>query len=231
MSENKKKQLLVISDTEDKNIKDKISLSETSKESFTMKPRKGFVQIIDKKTGEYLVKNQPCQFGGTGKNNLIVWNGREIIPQILFDKDRILDSGEKDLRIRWLSIGSGGADATNPLVPIAPTTEDIALVHEEIIDAQKAGEEYADEGRKKPFDNISFEQDAENENRYLIAKVTTTITYDDANGVDLNELALWLSETNDPVTAQTFKMLARVTTSTIRIDEDRELIVLWYIYF
>jgi hypothetical protein len=228
MTEFKKKPIvLAIADNEIKNVKDKVSVSEKIPE--TLKPRKGFVQIIDKKTGEYLVKDKPCEFGGTGKNNLIVWQGREIIPQILFDKNRVADSGEKDLRVRWLSIGSGGADAVTPLVPIAPSTDNTQLVNEAIIDSTNPL--YTDGGRKKPFDSITFEQDTENENRYLIAKVTTTILYQDAIGVDLNEMALWLSNTNDPLEASVFKMLARVTTSTIRIDADRELIVLWYIYF
>lgn len=225
--DNRKRTLLVVADNEAKNLKDKVSISSSSDEC--LKPRKGFVQIYDKNTGECLVKDQPCEFGGTGKNNLIVWNGREIIPQILFDKDRVLDSGEKDLRVRWLSIGSGGADAVNKLVPIAPITTDTTLAHEEVIDATNPL--YTDSGKKKPFDSITFEQDAENENKYLIAKITTTILYADAINVDLNEMALWLSETNDPLTASTFELLARVTTSTIRIDASRELVILWYIYF
>lgn len=229
MSELTKKKpiVLAIADNESKNVWDKVTVSESKNE--TLKPRKGFVQIIDKKTGEYLVKDKPCEFGGTGKNNLVVWEGREVIPQILFEKNRVLDSGEKDLRVRWLSIGSGGADAVTPFNPIAPSTDNTQLVSEAIIDSTNPL--YTDGGRKKPFDSIVFEQDAENDNRYLIAKVTTTLLYQDANGVKLNEMALWLSETNDPLTASTFKMLARVTTSTILLDEDRELIVLWYIYF
>lgn len=224
----KKPKLLVIADNEAKNVKDKVCVSNSSDEC--LKPRKGFVQVYDKKTGECLIKNQPCEFGGTGKNNLIVWQGREIIPQILFDQNRTDGSGQKDLRIRWLSIGSGGADSVTPLSPIAPITTDTALSHEEVIDATNPL--YADEGKKKPFDSISFEQDSENENRYLIAKVTTTILYADAIGVNLNEMALWLSNTNDPLEEDpVFEMLARVTTSTIRIDADRELVVLWYIYF
>ena len=223
----KKPMVLAIADNESKNMWDKVSVSDSGSES--LKPRKGFVQIIDKKTGEYLVKDKPCEFGGTGKNNLIVWQGREIIPQVLFDKNRVLDSGEKDLRVRWLSIGSGGADAVTPFNPIAPSTDNTQLVSESIID--NTNPLYADGGRKKPFDSVTFEQDAENDNKYLIAKVTTTLLYQDAIGTKLNEMALWLSETDDPLTASTFKMLARVTTSTIELDADRELIVLWYIYF
>ena len=70
MTESKKKPIvLAIADNEIKNVKDKVSVSEKIPE--TLKPRKGFVQIIDKKTGEYLVKDKPCEFGGTGKNNLL----------------------------------------------------------------------------------------------------------------------------------------------------------------
>lgn len=191
--------------------------------------RKGFVQIIDKDTGEFLVKHAPCEFGGTGTSNLIVWQGREIVPQILFEKDRNLNSLQKDLRLRWLSVGSGGADAVNVLSPIAPDSPDFALNQEIIIDAGEIN--YADGGKKKYFDSVDFEQDSENDNRFLIGKATTTLKYDEANGYDLNEAGIWLSNSSDPNAAVTFELFARVTFSTIRKDDQRELVILWYFYF
>lgn len=227
---NKDRKILSINDKENKNIKDKweCEINRNEDQSFG-KPRKGFVSIIDKDTGEYLIDKKPCDFGGTGTNNMIVWNGREIIPQVLFDQDRNSGSGQKDLNIRWLSVGNGGADSVNVLDPIAPTSADITLNSETVIDA--ANSNYTDSGKKKPFDSITFEQDAENDNKYLIAKVTTTLLYAEANITDLSEAALWFSETNDPLSAATFELFARVTFSTIRKHENRELIILWYIYF
>jgi hypothetical protein len=221
------RKLIAIKDRENKNIDDKTSVQDIPYP--TGKPRKGFVSIIDKKTGEYLIKNKKCEFGGTGKENLIVWNGREIIPQILFNQDRDLNSEQKDLRIWWLSIGIGGADPINVLDPIAPDSIDTALSNEIVIDA--ANINYADSGKKKPFDVVSSEQDDENDDKYLIIRVTTTIVYEEANINDLNEAALWFSNSNDPSLADTFELFARVTFSTVRKHENRELIILWYIYF
>jgi len=223
------RKIISIDDKQAKNFDDKVECQVNSSDDGSAKPRKGFVSIIDKDSGEFLIKDKPCDFGGTGKNNLIVWQGREIIPQIIFDKDRDLNSGQKDLNVRWLSLGTGGADAINVLDPIAPTSQNFALVNEIVIDA--ANPLYTDAKKKKPFDSIAFEQDAENENRYLVAKLTTTILYAEANGNDLNEAALWFSNSADPLASNVFQMFARVTFSTIRKHENRELIILWYIYF
>lgn len=226
----KDRKILSINDNESGNLKDKweCEINKSDDQSFG-KPRKGFVSIMDKETGECLVDKKPCDFGGTGTDNMIVWNGREIIPQVLFDQDRNSGSGQKDLNIRWLSVGNGGADSVNVLDPIAPDSTDIALNSETVIDA--ANSNYTDAGKKKPFDSISFEQDAENDHKYLIVKATTTLLYEESNIVDLSEAALWFSETNDPLSASTFELFARVTFSTIRKHENRELIILWYIYF
>jgi hypothetical protein len=225
----KDKKLIAIADRENKNIDDSTMCITETPDLSMGKPRKGFVSIIDKETGEYLIKNKKCEFGGTGKENLIVWNGREIIPQVLFHQDRNTGSLQKDLRIWWLSTGIGGADPINVLDPIAPDSPDVALNNEIVIDA--ANINYADLGKKKPFDSVSFEQDDENDNRFLITRVTTTILYEEANINDLNEAALWLSNSDDPNLATTFELFARVTFSTVRKHENRELIILWYIYF
>jgi len=224
------RKILHIDDKESKNLKDEFSCSVNEPEdSTTAKPRRGFVSILDKETGECLVDKKPCDFGGTGTDNMIVWNGREIIPQVLFDKDRNASSGQKDLNIRWLSLGTGGCDAVNVLDPIAPDSPDVSLNAEIVIDDTNAN--YTDSGKKKPFDSVEFEQDAENANRHLIVKVTTTILYAEANINDLSEAALWFSDTNDPLSASVFELFARVTFSTIRKHENRELVILWYIYF
>lgn len=204
----------------------------------TAKPRRGFVQIFDKDSGECLVKNQPCQFGGTGKNNMIVYAGRTVIPQILFDKNRVLDSGEKDMHIRYLSLGSGGASESKPLDPYTPSPEEEELACEEFIFNDESDLEaltsYADEGRKKPIGSVEFQNDPENtpENpRPLIAKAVTEIEYSEAVGVDINELGLWLSDSAVPGEASKYILFSKVNISTIRKGEDRALVVIWYIYF
>ena len=225
------RKLVVIDDVQGKNFKDEFKIENGGAPVVNCAPRAGFVTIMDKDSGEYLIKDKPCDFGGTGKNNLIVWNGREIIPQILFNQDRVLDSGQRDLKIRWLSLGVGGADATNVLEAVSPLSEDVELINEYVIDVNDV--DYADGGKKKRFDNqlITYEQDPENGNRYLVVKVTTTIKYTDALGADLSEFALWFSNGDTPQTATIFELFARVSMSTIRKCEDRELIILWYIYF
>jgi len=225
---NRTREIVSISDKENKNIHDEVTCTTSDGQTFG-KPRKGFVSIVDKATGEYLIKDKPCDFGGTGKNNLILWNGREIIPQILFDQNRNAGSGQKDLKIRWLSVGTGGADAVHPLDPVAPKSEDVGPYSEIVLDA---GNSNYVAGRKKPFDtSVSFIQDDENDNRWLIAQVTTTLLYAEGNTNDINEAVIWMSNSSNPTLATQMEAFARVTFSTIRKHPQRELVFLWYFYF
>lgn len=202
------------------------------------KPRRGFVSIIDKDSGDFLVKDKPCEFGGTGKSNMIVYAGRTVVPQVLFDKDRVLNSGERNLRIRYLSVGSGGASASNPLDPLTPDPEETGLTVEEYIYNDQSDLEalssYADGGKKKPIGTVEFQNDPENtpENPHpLIAKAITEIDYGEAVGVDISELGLWMGNSEVPGDADQFMLFSKVNISTIRKGEDRALIVIWYIYF
>jgi len=222
---NIKRQVIAISDNEQKNFYDKVKTKSI--------PYGGFVSIVDKKTGELLVDKKEFKLIDDtikGKDNLIVWSGREIVPQKLFNVDRISGSNEKDLFICWFGLGTGGADPLDPLNPISPDSSDTALNNEIVIDSSDPLN--ADGGRKKPFDaNIEFLQDTANGSKWLISKATITINDTDANGNDLSEAMLYLADTNDASTVTTFKAWARVTFSTIRKDSDRELIFLWFVYF
>lgn len=180
---------------------------------------KGFVELYDKETGENIIKKQ----------NLIVYESREIILQRMVNRNRVTNSGEKDLFINWISIGSGGALVTDPLNPIAPTLFDTGLVNQIVIDATNTS--YTSSGKLKPFDAIDILQDEANDDRYLIAKITTTIARSEANVNDINEAALWLTNSSDPVNATLNKLFSRVTFSTVRKDDNRELVLVWYLFF
>jgi hypothetical protein len=179
---------------------------------------KGFVEIVDKETGKLL-----------DKQNLIVYDGRETILQRALNFDRVTGSNEKDLYVSWLSVGTGGALTTDPLNPIAPNINDSGLSNQIVIDPNNTT--YADGGRKKNFDSIEILMDDSNDNRYLIAKLTTTILRDEANVYDLNEAALWLSNSHLAANATTFKLFSRVTFSTVRKDQNREIVLIWYLFF
>lgn len=78
----------------------------------------------------------------------------------------------------------------------------------------------------------------------LVAKITTTITADECNDdvtgthqwpsgtyyQDINEAGLFAALAT-PTVSNPPEIFARVTFSTIRKDEDRELVFTWYVYF
>lgn len=207
-----KNKKIILMDNQRKHIKDKCV--ETSDKS----RMKGWVEIYDKNNGQLL-----------SKSNLIVYSGREIALQRILNKDRVDGSLQKDLFVTWLSVGTGGATPGDILNPVPPNPTDTALTNEVVLNV--ADPTFADNFKKHPINSIVYEQDPENENKFLIGKLTTTIGSNDANGYDINEAALWLSETDDPTTAATFILWAKVTFSTIRKSSERELSFVWYLFF
>jgi len=178
---------------------------------------KGAVEITD-------------QFGNKlfSKDNLIVYAGRIIFGQILFNIDRIGGSGDKDLFLSWVSIGTGGADPADPLTPYTPDLTDTTLGTEIVMNASDPLT--ADNGKKRKFDSLEVLQDSNNNNEYLIFKSTTTIDRNSANGENINEAGLWLADTDDPNTVSRFQLASRITFPTIAKTNQLELILSWY-YF
>lgn len=163
------------------------------------------------------------------KKNLIVYSGRTIFAQNLFNYARIGGSGDKDLFLSWVSIGSGGADPADPLTPYTPDLTDTGLGTEVIMNASDPLT--ADSGKKRKFDSIEILQDSNNNDEYLIVKTTTTIDRNAANGNNINEAGLWLADTDDPAAVTRFVLASRITFPTIVKNNQLELILSWYYFF
>lgn len=182
----------------------------------------GFVTIYERRKHSNFLKL-------LGKHNLILYCGREWLLQRAVNKAIISGTEDPSLFIAWFSVGTGGATTTSPFTPIDPELTDTSLANEIIINASDTA--LADGGRKHPFDTITFSQDPNNNDKYLIAEIDTTLGYDDANGYYLNEAGLVISNSNDPTIASIFKLFARCTFSTIEKDNTRELLFRWKLYF
>lgn len=179
---------------------------------------KGYVEIYES------VEDGDDQL--VGKSNLVVYAGREYIAERIFNVDNASTAFDPTYFITWFGLGTGASG--DVLAPDAPVSTDTGLATEIVIDVVGSG--YADSGKKKPFDApVVYEQDGANNNSYLICKVTTTVTSTDANGNNLNEAALWLSD-DASGSAANFALFSRVTFPTIVKDISRTLIFVWYIY-
>jgi len=162
-------------------------------------------------------------------SNLIVYVGREWVQEKIFNVDNGSTPTNNTHGIYWASFGSGGAPASDPLNPTPPTNVDTGLASEIVINSSNAN--YADAGKKYPvWGNTEFQQDGANDNRYLITKITLTLDENDANGENINEAALWISESYDPSTASQFYLFARATFPTIAKTSSLVLQIEWYIF-
>ncbi len=171
-----------------------------------------------------------------GKNNLVVYQAREWIAERILNTNNASTSTTPAMWINWLGVGSGGApvgDPLNPNTPVSTNTDlDTALpIHATDTNcADFDGSDYY----KHPFDSIEYQQDASNNNEYLIAKITTTIGTDDANdsgSQNLNEAGLFVSDSDAGGASGPFYLFSRVTFPTIVKDITRQLMFIWYIYF
>lgn len=206
-------------------IKDRISKKE--------KRPKGHVEIFETK------KKKKTKLVDT--SNLVLYEGRNWLMKRAFNQ---LESSQGtpgvNSYISWLGLGTGGATA-DILVPLNPTLTDNGLKSQIVINASDSS--CANNGKLHPFDNIEFEEDIDNQNEKLIASITTTIGENDANGpqgstgasayYDINEAGLFISNSHlssnfDP---DSLKLFARVTFSTIRKFDERQLVFIWKIYF
>jgi len=222
-----------IFDNQKRNMGDALSAGEK-------RPR-GHVEIFDKRSGERIGFSDNVSFPTLNKigdrENLIVYSGRTWLMQRSFNQDLIPSSNESNRYISWFGLGTGGATPGDPLNPVAPTSTDTVLDTPAIINTSDAN--VANSGYQHPFDSIVYEQDSSNDNQYLISKVTTTISNNDANGptgssyYDLSEAGLYISDSNvaTSMTPASLILFARVTYSTIRKHNEREIVFIWSIYF
>jgi hypothetical protein len=184
----------------------------------------GFVEIFEKDEDG----NQKL----VSKSNLVLYKGREWIASRLVNISNPNVTMTKEMFISWLGVGTGGAPIADPLNPISPNSADLNLLTE--IPFNATSTEYADFRSaayyKHPFDSIVFEQDVQNDNKFLILNITTTIGTDDCNGANINEAALFLSTSLAPAFAGPFSIFSKITFPTIVKSDTRQLVFVWYIY-
>jgi len=172
-------------------------------------------------------------------------------------------AGNKDMWLNWFGLGQGAADTEcspgsgDVFAPDPPTNEDEELACPVMInasdascadyhivgdpsypggDCQGTGGLYPDTGcYKHPFDNIAFEQDNLNDNKWLVIKLSIIIGLLDANGSGtsgqpLNEAGLYTSASNAGGYSGDFALFARVTFPTLLKDSTRRLQFVWYLF-
>jgi len=187
----------------------------------------GYVEIYDVKSdgNKQLI----------GKHNLVVYQGREWLVERAFNTNNASVTTTPTEFISWLGLGDGGAPIGDPLNPTAPVSTDTDLSNEIFINTTDTTctDWRVSAFYKKPFDSLTFEQDAGNGNKYLIAKVTTTIASADSNGENINEAGLYVCTSSAGGVGNTgpWDLFSRVTFSTIAKTSARQLVLIWYIYF
>lgn len=167
------------------------------------------------------------------KSNLVVYDGRELITQKIFDLENTHVDTDKDEFLYWFGLGSGGVNPADPFDPVPPVNSDTDLYEEIPISATDTTCADFHDGAyyKHPFDSVVFEQDSDNDGKYLIAKVITTIDTDDANDEEVSEAGLFSNLSNAGGALVPFHLFARVTFPTILKTNVRRLTFVWYLYF
>jgi len=186
------------------------------------------------------------------KSNLVVYFGREMLAQRLVNVDNPFVTPTKDEWVQWFGVGDGGVRPADPLDPTPPINSDEALYSPVMIsdttsalyaDFHNAGdpipnstELYPSTGfYKKIFDQeptnqIEFQTDILNDDRYLVIKITTTIGANDANGQQLSEAGLFSAASSTGGYNGQFSLFARVTYPSLIKTAERRLIFVWYLY-
>jgi len=195
---------------------------------------KGFVEIYD------VQPNGKKKL--IGRNNLIVYIGREQLAQRLVNKNNP-DPGvtsTKDEFLCWFGLGTGGVIPGDPLNPQPPALTDTDLYSLVMINATDSSAadywaipdaDHLEVGYYKiPFDEITFEQDPLNDDKWLAIKIKTTVGVDDANGKQLSEAGLYTAESSSGGYGGPFTLFARVTYPSIVKTVDRRLIYYWYLF-
>lgn len=186
----------------------------------------GYVEIyeVDKKTGKRKL---------VGKQNLVVYIGREYVASRIVNQENDNITPDEDEFLGWFGVGTGGAPLGDPLNPNAPISTDTSLstevsIHDTDTDCGdfRSGAYY-----KHPFDSIEFEQDTDNNSQWLIVKITMTLGDDDANGNNLNEAAIYTADSNAGEHTGPFNMFSLITYPTLVKDATRQIIFIWYLYF
>ena len=173
------------------------------------------------------------------KNNLVVYLGRELLVQRLVNTENAFATPTKDEFLTWFGLGDGGVDISDPFVPIAPIITEDELSSRVMINATDSSNAdyhvvaagYPETGYyKKPFDSVTFEADALNNNSWLILRISVTIGANDANGNNLSEAGLFCAESGNGGYSGQFSLFSKVTFPTIVKTDARRLVFVWYLY-
>jgi len=201
---------------------DKVPMCETS-DSSDRKPQ-GFVEIYEATEDQKKL---------IGKHNLVVYLGREWLAVRALATANGNITPQHNEFINWFGLGDGGTLPGDPFDPVSPTNEDTELDNEIGINATDATCADFHDGYyyKHPFDGVTYEQDPENSNSWLLARVLITIGSQDANGHQISEAGLYTSANDSGGYAGPFHMFSRVTFPTIVKNASRQLIFVWYLYF
>lgn len=196
----------------------------------------GYVEIYEK-TGDD-VNNL------IGKSNLVVYQGREWIASRIFNKTNLVPqipqgaSGYNHF-IYWFGLGNGGVPAGDPFNPIVPVSTDTNLISPVSFGTSNSagvlgglsGSKYY----KMKFEGIDFIPDADNDSKYLIARITINVDVQYAEGEILSEAGLFTSPPSgvNPTVGDAngpFHLFSRVTFPAISKTGSRQLVFVWYIY-
>lgn len=174
-----------------------------------------------------------------GRHNLVLYLGRSWLAQKIVDRENSNVTPTKDEYINWFGLGNGGVIPGDPFNPSPPVITDTELSSRVMINATDSSAAdyhtispgYPEEGYYKiPFDTIDFEQDAQNDDEWLVVKITVTVGVDDANGKQLSEAALYTAEQNTGGYSGNFNIFSRVTFPSIVKTSDRRIIFNWFLY-
>lgn len=193
---------------------------------------KGYVEI-------YEVGDDGSKTKLHGRNNLVLYLGREFLAQKLVNKENGLVAPTKDEYIGWFGVGNGGVVPADPFTPLPPDINDQQLGNQVIlIDTTAVGYTDFHEDTEPGYDEtgyykkvivpeeIEFEEDDLNDDRYLVIKIAFTVGTEDSNGKQISEAGLFTAENdNGP-----FHLFAKVTYPSIVKTEDRRLLFRWYLY-
>ena len=179
-----------------------------------------------------------------GKYNLVLYQGREQLAQRMVNFENPEVTATKDEFVTWFGLGDGGVLPADPLDPIPPILTDTDLYSLVMINATDSSSsdiwtitdaDHPEIGRyKHPFDSIEFEQDAMNDDKWLVIKITTVIGINDANGNQLSEAGLYAAESSlggfGEDGDENFTLFSRVTFPSLIKTADRRLIFRWFLY-
>ncbi len=198
---------------------------------FEKTPPTGYVEIYEE------FENGKKQL--IGKHNLVLYQGREWVAQKLMNVNNINVTSTKEDFISWFGLGTGGVISGDPFNPSPPTLTDtelstlamITATDSSAADYQVIDITHDEEGYYKiPFDSIEFEQDALNDDKWLVMKIITTVGVSYANDKQLSEAGLYVSSSNTGGYSGDFTLFSRVTFPSIVKTSDRRLIFSWFLY-